>query len=282
MAIYYIDGAFVPQEEAQIPVGDVAVLRGFGIFDYTRTYGGRPFKLAEHLARLSRSAAMLDLALPWSESEIGEIVLETLRRNQLPEAGVRVVVTGGDSRDGIMPGDHPRLLVLITPFRPSPEIWYSEGVKIITVEEERYLPGAKSINYIPAILALREARRLNAVDALYVDRSGAVREGTTTNYFIFSGGRLITPEDRLLWGITRQVILELAREDFPVEIREIRRDELYSADEIFLASSNKEVCPVVQVDDRTIGSGKPGPHTLRLLEIFREYARQSALEQSPP
>lgn len=271
MDVYYVDGEFVPADQAVIPVDDLAVLRGYGVFDFLQAYGGRPFCLQEHVERLKRSAALIGLYFPWSHDEIENIVQQTLARNQYRNANIRIVVTGGSSPDFITPQKKPRLLVLLTALADLPAWWYSRGVKIITVPIERYIPEAKSINYIPAILALQKARRQDAVEAVYVDRKGRVLEGTTSNIFAFMGEKLVTPGAEILAGITRQVILDLAVDIFSSHVREVNVEELRGADEVFITASNKKVLPVVQVDANPIGNGKPGDRTRRVMEIFEKY-----------
>ena len=280
MNIFSVDGQFVEESEARLPVTDLAVLRGYGIFDFLRTYNGVPFHLEDHLRRLARSARLIGLPLSHSVGAIAGIVRETLARNNHPESNIRIVVTGGESLDGISPGDSQRLLVMITPVRPMPAEWYTEGIPIITCHVERFMPGAKSINYIPAILCRNEARSRGAVEAVYADREGYLLEGTTSNFFVFRGDTLITPPcERVLPGITREVILELARKEFEVLERRVHKDELCLLDEAFLTSSVKEVAPVAAVDVVRIGSGRPGGRTLRVMELFREYT--SAYGRSP-
>src|SRR5690606_5422922 len=141
--IYYVDGEFVSSSDAALPVIDLAILRGYGVFDFLRTYGGKPFHLDEHLQRLRRSAALIDLEIPWAHEEIKAIVIETIARNNLPECNVRILVTGGASDDFITPKDEPRLLVLVTPAVPPAAHYYTDGAKVVTFETERYIPGAK-------------------------------------------------------------------------------------------------------------------------------------------
>jgi branched-chain amino acid aminotransferase len=270
--IFYIDGEFVRSDDAAIPAGDLAVLRGYGVFDFMRTYGGKPFHLDAHLRRLERSAQLIDLPLPLPLETIRQITLETLARNNYPESNVRIVVTGGTTDDNITPNGGARLLVMVTPLKPLPEAWYRDGIKVITTRADRYLPEAKTLNYIPAILALKQARQQGAVDALYVNSQGHVLEGTTTNVFAFLGDRLITPGSGVLWGITRQTVLELASDRFQVEVGTLPLVDLLRADEVFVSSSNKEVCPVRQVDDHLIGAGVPGPRTQFLMEQFAKMA----------
>jgi branched-chain amino acid aminotransferase len=280
VAIFYVDGQFVPSDEATIPIDDLALLRGYGIFDFLKTYRGKPIFLGEHIERLQQSAEQIGLDLPWSRRELTNIVMQTLDKNNLPESNIRMVVTGGSSPDFITPQGKPRLLVLVTPLAEQPEWWYSEGVKIITIDSERNIPAAKSIDYIPATMALKEARRQDAIEAVYVDRAGYVLEGTTSNLFLFSDDRLVTPGRAILNGITRQVVLKLAEKTKETEIRDIKAHELYAAEEVFITGSNKEIVPVVRVDQTIIGNGRPGRHTKALMEAFVAYTHGKAQAES--
>ena len=272
MNIYYVDGQFVEEQEAKIPVDDLSVLRGFGIFDFLRTYNGVPFHLEDHLLRLQRSARFIGLQLPKSAAALTEIVHETLARNEHKESNIRIVVTGGISADGITPGHAPRLLVLVSPVTPMPQKWYNDGAKIVTCHAERFMPGAKSINYIPAILCQAAARDQQAIEAVYVDRNGFLLEATTSNLFVRRGDTLITPPcERILPGITRQVVLDMARQHFEVVERPVHQDEIRLFDEAFLTSSVKEVVPIVTIDSVSVGDGKPGPYTLALMKMFKAY-----------
>jgi branched-chain amino acid aminotransferase len=271
VAIYYVDGKFVPAEEAVIPVDDLAILRGYGIFDFMRTYHGKPIFLREHIERLEHSASQIGMDLPWSRGELTTIVNQTLAKNSHAESNIRIVVTGGSSPDFITPQENPRLLVLVTALPKLPAEWYRDGVKIISIDSTRNIPGAKSIDYIPATIALREARRHNAIEAVYVDRNGYLLECTTSNLFVFLGDTLATPGRSILSGITRRVVLELTKGLYSTDIRDIHRDELNAAQEIFITGSNKEIVPVVKVDDAIIGEGKPGHRTLRIMDAFSTY-----------
>lgn len=272
--VWYVDGEYVDSDAAQLPADDLAVLRGYGIFDFTRTYGGHPFRLDAHLQRLRRSAELILLELPLPLAEISDVALETLARNGYPgrgEARLRLVVTGGASPDDITPAGESRLLVLVTPFADQPAERYRDGVRLITHRQERALPEAKTIEYISAIMAQRRARQAGALEAIYVNRAGHALEGTTTNLFAVLDGRLVTPVDGILYGVTRQAVLELAERRMPVEQRALPLEELLRADEVFITSSSKEVCPVRQVDDTRIGP--PGPHTRNLMQDFSELAK---------
>lgn len=276
MNVFYVDGEFVPEDQAVISVSDIGVLRGYGVFDFMRTYNMRPFYLEDHIRRLETSARMIDIAMPRTPAEIFDITMETLSRNkgELDEANIRLVITGGISPDAITPQNHTKLVVMVTPMHPCPAEWYRDGAAVITTHDERYIPGAKSTNYIPAILALSRARLHNAAESIYIDRYNRILEGTTSNFFAFIGDRLVTPGASILPGITRQVVLQLARGEFDVETRDVHKDEMRMMDEVFITSSNKEVAPVVRMDDLTLGGGAPGPRTRRIMGLFAAYTRE--------
>ncbi len=274
--VYWIDGAFVSEAEARLPVNDLALLRGYGCFDFMRTYGGKVIFLHDHIRRLKRSAGRLGIELPYSDEDLAALVEETLRRNPPGEASVRLLVTGGPSPDFITPQGKPRLIILVQPLASYPASWYEEGAGVITVDYERAIPEAKTLDYVRAILALAEARRKGAIEAVYVDSRRRVREGTTSNLFCFLGDRLVTPGEGILQGITRSKVLELARDRHRLEIRDLFREELARAEEVFITSSNRLLVPIVRVDDDRIGSGKPGPRTRALMEAFAAFTRALA------
>ncbi len=274
MGIYYIDGNFVDETEAVLPVSDLAILRGYAVFDFLRTYNGHPFHLEAHLKRLRNSASLISLDCPWSLEELSDIVGKTLTQNNYTESNIRLLITGGDSEDSISPGQNPRLLVMVRPVMPHPEIWYKEGAKIITARLNRYIPGAKSTDYIRAIVTLKDAEAAGAIESVYVNKDDQVLEGTTSNLFAVRGDKVITPSDDILPGITRDVLLEITRPHFQVQLRPVSRDELLASNEVFIASSTKEVVPVVQVDDNSIGDQLPGPVTRKVMELFRTYTEQ--------
>jgi len=275
--IYYIDGEFVEVSNAVIPVNDLALLRGYGVFDFLRTYGRKPFCIEEHVSRLKNSARLIGLPFPWTVAEVIEIVNRTLSLNHHSESNIRIIVTGGPSDDFITPGSTPRLLVLAGEIIPCPEEWYSRGVKVITVPGCRSIPGAKTINYLSAIVSLERAHSREAVEAISIDQNGMVVEGQTATVFAFIGDRMVTNEDGILPGVTRALILQLTESEFPREIRELPLAELLRAAEIFMTASNKEVFPVVRVDETVISDGIPGPRTRRVMRLFRDYTTRFAL-----
>ena len=272
MAIYYMDGEFVDDAQAKIPAKDLTVLRGFGVFDFLITYHKRPFFLEEHVARLENSAKEIGLGLGHTPGEICQIVLDTIEKNPLhTESNIRIIYTGGISPDGVTPQGNGILMVMVNPRMELPVWWYTQGTKIITIAMERFLPTAKSTNYLSAVFAQQRALETGAVEAIYLNSKNQLLEGTTANLFCFKGGRLITPPDQILPGITRKVVLDLAQDHYPIELRHIPKDELKEMDEVFITASNKEVLPVIQVDDLILGKGKPGDKTRHVMELFKNF-----------
>ncbi len=267
-AFWYIDGRWVHPNEAAISINDVAVLRGYCAFEALRTYDRRPFHLDTHLMRLYRSAELMDLDIPYTQDDIATIIQEIIARNPYTHAVIRLLVTGGESEDGIMPSGKPMLAVLITPLGERDMERFNRGIKLITTRLQRQLPEAKTSNYVAAIRALKNAVRYDASDALFVSEQDHVLEGTRSNFFVFRGDTLITPRSGILIGVTRNVVLELAHGRFAIEERPILLSELPQADEAFITSSSREITPVVQIDEIIIGNGKPGARTYELEHRF--------------
>jgi branched-chain amino acid aminotransferase len=165
---------------------------------------------------------------------------------------------------------------MITPLARMPESWYKTGVKIVTIPYSRFMPGAKSINYVHAIHAMQKARKDGAIEALYVTSDGYATECTTSNIFACMNGKLVTPGNTILPGITRQVVLNMGELSGAIQIKDIKLDTLLDADEVFITSSNKEVAPVVDIDGRIIGKGRPGERTRRVMKLFSEYTLRYA------
>lgn len=291
MDTYYIDGQFVSEDEATLSVKDIAVLRGFGVFDFLITYNKRPFRLEKHVARLENSARHIGLELNHSNKQICDIVMQTIEKNpHHKEENIRIVYTGGISSDGVTPQGKGILMVMATAKHELPQWWYTKGTKVITVDIERFLPEAKSTNYLSAVFAQQKARSLGAVEAIYKDRDNLLLEGTTTNIFGFKGNTLITPPDGtpsdgtqlggILPGVTRGALLKLLKKKYEIVLDYIPQADLADIDEIFIAASNKEIVPVIQVDDIIIADGKPGEKTLDLMADWKEYTTAYGLGQA--
>jgi len=274
MDIYYIDGKFVEDDKAVVPAKDITVLRGYGVFDFLITYNKRPFMLEQHVARLENSAKEIGLTLNHSNSEICDIVIQTLEKNDHhPESNIRIVYTGGISPDGVTPQGNGILMVYVTPKYELPDWWYNDGAKIISVEMERFIPTSKSTNYLSAVFAQQKAHAQGGIEAIYKNPDNQLLEGTTTNLFCFKGNELITPPDGILPGITRGAVLDLLKDQYDISLRHINADEMADMDEVFITASNKEVVPIIQLDDLVISGGKPGEKTKALLNTWADYTR---------
>ena len=272
MDIYYIDGKFIEEDKATLSAKDITVLRGFGVFDFLITYNKRPFHLKAHVTRLENSAKEIGLTLQHTNAEICDIVQQTIEKNtHHEESNIRIVYTGGISPDGVTPQGNGKLMVMVTPKLVLPDWWYTDGAAVITVDMERFIPESKSTNYLSAVFAQQEAHRVGAIEAIYVDRNNRVLEGTTTNFFGFKGDTLITPPDGMLPGITRSVVLDLIKDKFTLELRHINMSEIKEMDEIFISASNKEIVPVIKINDMVVKNGKPGDKTRQVMSLFKEY-----------
>lgn len=275
----YLNDKFVPQEEAVVSVFDHGFLYGDGVYETLRAYCGRVFKLAEHLARLERSASRIQLHLPAGPGQLTDLVQEALRRNQLSDSYLRITVSRGAGEIGLDPAlcKAPTLVIIAKPFQPYPESIYAEGVSVIVARTRRNLPEAlppqvKSLNFLNNILAKMEAKAAGAHEALMLNHRGDVTEGTTSNVFTVQEGRLRTPsvECGILDGITRELVLQLASElGIPSEETRLTVEDLIRAEECFLTNTTQEVLSVTRVDGRMIGDGRPGVITRRLHASFR-------------
>lgn len=281
--LVYVNGRFVPKEEATVSVFDHGFLYGDGVFEGIRAYNGRVFKLEEHIRRLYESAHAIMLEIPMKPDEMAAAVVETCRRNQLAEAYIRVVVSRGPGDLGIDPRKckQPTVIIIADRLALYPAELYEQGMRVMTVATRRLSPAAlnprvKSLNYLNNILARLEANLAGFAEVVMLNDEGYVAECTGDNIFIVRHGRLLTPPPHLgiLQGITRDTVMELARRrDIPVEEAIFTRHDLYVADECFITGTAAEVCPVVEVDGRRLGDGRPGPITRQLVEDFRQYAR---------
>ncbi len=269
-ALWYLDGCWMHPNEMTISINDTAVLRGYSAFESLRTYDRRPFHLDEHINRLYHSADLIELGIPWPREHVVAAAQEIIARNSYKHATIRIYVTGGVSEDGVLPSDTPSLALLITPLGERDMQRFARGYRVITTRLQREAPEAKTTNYLAAMRALKEAAQRNADDALYINEQDHVLEATRSNFFIFRGDTLVTPRAGVLIGVTRNVVLELARGRFAIEERPILLDELPLADEAFVTSSSKEIMPVIQVDDVIIGNGFSGPRTTELEQRFIE------------
>lgn len=279
----YINGQYYDKEDAKISVYDHGLLYGDGVFEGIRSYGGKVFRLKEHLDRLWDSAKAIWLTIPMTKEEMARAIEETLRINGIEDGYIRVVVTRGVGTLGLDPNrcSNPQVIIITDHISLYPKELYEKGLEIVTVSTVRNHPAAlspriKSLNYLNNILAKIEGLQAGCIEALMLNHKGEVAECTGDNIFLVRRGELFTPprEAGILEGITRAAVIELAQEaGLKVHEVPLTKHDVYIADECFLTGTAAEIVPVVKVDSRPIGDGKPGPITRDLMERFHRLTR---------
>ena len=258
-------GQIVPLSEARLHISDLSVQRGYGVFDFVKVQQGFPLFLDDYLDRFYQSAQLMHLEVPLSREELKQVIADLIDRNQLPEAGMKMMLTGGYSEDGFTPMN-PNLLITQLPLTlPSAEK-VAKGIPIMTHDYVREVPEVKTINYSMGIRLLQEQKASGSEEVLYA-KNGIVSEFPRCNFFLVThDDTLVTPAKNILKGITRKNVLALAGKRYKTEVRDIRLEEVLQAKECFLTSTTKRVLPIVRVDDVLIGTGKPGNVSLQLLQ----------------
>lgn len=284
-AAVYVNGRITSKAEAMISVYDHGYLYGDGVFEGIRVYDGRVFKLEEHLDRLYSSARQIMLSIPLDREAMREAILHTVRATGLREAYIRPVISRGPGDLGIDPRKcpAPTVIIIVDAIQLYPREAYERGLRMITATVRRPAPDAlngriKSLNYLNNILARIEANQAGVDEALMLTADGYVCECSADNLFVVAGGQVWTPAPHLglLQGVTRDVVLELARDlGIPAAERVFTLYDVYAAEECFLTGTGAELGPVVEIDGRQIGTGLPGPVTARLVAAFRDLARRT-------
>lgn len=283
----YINGKFYEKNDAKISIFDHGLLYGDGVFEGIRSYNRLVFRLKEHIDRLFESAHTIMLKIPLTKAALIEAIIKTLKENHLQDAYIRAIVTRGEGDLGLDPRKckNPTIIIITDKIVLYPEKFYREGLEIITVPTPRNLPEAlnpqiKSLNYLNNILAKIEAVNSGVEEAIMLGAMGYVAECTGDNIFIIKRGTLITPPAYIgiLKGITRQTVIELAK-NFGNGFKEdvLTRHDLFNADECFLTGTAAEIVPVVRIDGRYIGDGRPGKITLRLMRGFRRLTKRDGV-----
>lgn len=275
--ILYVNGEFCERAHAKISVFDHVILYGDGVYDTMCAYNNRVFKLTEHVDRLYESAHAIKLTIPHSKDEVKDIILETLARNKLHSAYVKIVVTRGVGAQPLLSPYNctPGVIVFAVPYMSQAGAAGDSGIKMI-VSSLRRVPNEctstriKSCNYLNHVLMRMEANEAGADDAIELDLEGYVCEAPGYNVFAVKRGTLVTPADNILMGITRDTVMELAAQaGLPCRAGRVQVFDLYNADEVFLSSTAGGIVPVVQLDGRVIGSGRAGPITARIRESYQ-------------
>jgi len=282
-ATIYLDGKFVPEADAKVSVFDHGLLYGDGVFEGIRFYNGRVFRLEEHLERLWDSGRSICLEIPMSRAEMTKALLETIRRNDLREGYIRLVVTRGVGNLGLNPAlcKRPSVIIIATTIALYSKEVCEAGLTVVTCATRRtnaaaLNPAVKSLNYLNNVMARIEANLAGADEALMLNDAGNVAECTADNVFIIKRGQVFTPPIAAgaLRGITRSVVFEIAAElGLKITETDITRHDVFVADECFLTGTAAELIPVIKADGRPIGTGKPGPLTARMIGRFRELTR---------
>ncbi len=279
-----VNGTLQPRERAMISVFDHGLLYGDGVFEGIRAYGGRVFRLDQHLDRLYDSAKAILLEPPLGRAAMRAEILRTLAANRLTDAYVRPLFTRGVGDLGLSPGACPRptFIIITDHIRLYPEATYRDGLALITVPTRRNVaealsPKIKSLNYLNNILAKIEASQRGALEAVLMTQDGYVAECTADNLFILRKGRLLTPPtwQGALEGVTRGAVLELAaKRRQPAFEEPITRYDVYTAQEAFMTGTAAEIVPVTSLDGRAVGGGVPGPLTRSLMAAFKALTRR--------
>jgi branched-chain amino acid aminotransferase len=279
VAYIYIDGKFYTKENAKISVYDHGLLYGDGVFEGIRAYNGRVFRLDEHVDRMFDGAKAIMLKPPVTKEEMKEIILETLRKNDLKDAYIRPLITRGKGDLGLDPNKCPKPTIICIA-----ETWgamygdlYEKGLNAITVSIRRNAPqtlppNIKSLNYLNNILAKIEANVKGGNEAIIFDINGNLSEGSGDNIFIIKNGQIRTPIVEVnLKGVTRGAVFDIAQKlKMPLSEADMSYYDLYTADEIFVTGTAAELCPVTKVDGREVGTGKPGPMTKKLMAAYKK------------
>lgn len=267
----YLSKKYLKLNQTKIAVTDIGVLRGYGVFDFLRTYNKKPFLLDEHLKRFKNSARILGLKLPATKVQLTKIIFQLLKKCPRPEANIRMVLTGGQTINGLdYDYEKPTLFIYTDKCSYLPEKIYRQGAKLITDEFSREFSKAKTLNYIRAVYLQKIKKQKGALEILYT-HDNKIFEGTTSNFFIFRDNKLITPKDGVLLGITRNLVIKLAKPKFKIVEREIKINELKLCDEAFITASNKEIVPIVKINNLKISNGKVGKRTAWLMNAYKNY-----------
>ena len=275
----FVNNQFLPASEAALPISDLCIQRGYGLFDYLKVVEGTPLYLEDHLDRLYYSCAQMRLTPPLSRIELKEIIRQLVQYNKLPLSGIRITVTGGLSPDGYSIAT-PNVLMTQSPLQLPTKEANEKGIKLISWPHQRQLPHVKTTDYIMAIWLQEKVKEQAADDILYYSNA-SVSECPRANVFAVKDGKLITPAQHILNGVIRKQVLHLAQDILSVEERDLSLGELKAADEVFITSTTKQVLPVRQVDDVLLFQEGPARVTTQLLHLLQEQ-QQALLNAATP
>lgn len=272
--IHYKNGDWLGAKDMNLSVFDLSVTRGIAVFDYLRTYNKKPFMLRQHYQRLINSAGVLNIDIDFKFEEITSIINKGIKKNSTyDEFGIRMIITAGTSpkQGSLLPGK-PVLIMLFEEFEDPPKAWYENGLKLKTINSVRILPSAKTADYKLAFIGMNKARESGMDDVLYVDENNCILESSTSNIFCVKNSVLFTPKLDVLGGITRGLVIEIAKQiNVKVEENCISLDDALESEEIFATATNKEIVPVGYINNSKIGDHMPGGITQKLHSELKKY-----------
>lgn len=274
MKYHIINGELLPAAKAVLGVNDLALLRGYGVFDYFAVHRGRPVFLSDHLQRFTRSADLYNLSIPYTQRALEEMIFELIRACDMKEGAISLVLTGGYAEDGFHADSDNNLLILSRPpaIRFSRPNYEAEPIKLITHHFVRELPQAKGLNYARALRYQKAMKAAGASEILYTDGKRVLETYRSNVFVVLPSGKLYTADKDVLSGITRKYTIQLARDaGLEVEVNDVPLSYLAKATEVFLSGSGKGLFPVVKIDEQAIGSGKPGPVWKKLNRLLQQY-----------
>ncbi len=268
---HFLNGKFVKEEDLLVSPRDLGYSRGYGVFEFLVTYGHRPFLFEKHIDRLFQSAERIMLRVPWSKDQILEWVYKTLDANKAikGEKVIRIIVSGGPSLTLTAPSS-PTIVITVDPNIPCPSEDYENGVSVLLNEFQRYRPEAKTNNYIEAVRALSDLHGQN-IDEIIYHSDGMVHEGSRSNIFAIIDGKLMTPVDNVLGGVTRGLLLDILKLSIPISIENFSVEALYNAPEVFITATGKGVMPVTRIGGQLVGNGEVGPVTREIMKQHRAF-----------
>jgi branched-chain amino acid aminotransferase len=265
ISLCYLNNRFLKYDEARLHISDLGLQRGYSIFDYFLEMEGRIPFLDDYLDRFYNSAKLLNLEVPLTRELMKEKIAHLLQENKLGTSGIKLLLTGGYSEDLYSPST-PNFMILNLPAIHQPGD-LGDGVKLLLLDYRRHIPEVKTTFYLPSIALFPKMKEYGAIEVLY-HHNGLISETTRANFFLVKDGKLITAASGVLKGITRKYVLQVAKEIMPVEEREVRLEELWECDEAFITGTSKHVLPVIKVEERMIGNGKPGEGTSAISQAF--------------
>jgi len=284
----YLNGRFVPADEASVSIYDAGLLHGVGLFETMRSYNGVVFRARQHMERLYRSAEMLEIKTPGPPEQLVAAMHELLRRNEIADARVRLTLTPGSVRPATaeQPSE-PTVLITAVPIEPHPAQLYEKGVTVLVSpwKQSKHDPtcGHKVLGYMARLLALRKAQELDCIEAVWFTTDNLLAEGSISNVFLVKDSRVLTPplETPVLPGVTRAAVIQIAAaNEIDLVEQPLTIHDLLGADEVFLTNTSMEVMPVCRIERHPVGDEKPGPVSRRLLQLFRDLVRRECSENA--